>query len=147
MTTDIEMEVMDRIDHLNVMVRETDIYKYYCRYSRLLEEDAEVAGLISEFNRMKVDFEEVSRFGKYHPDFSAKRRELNNFKKTLDMHPVVMEYRRAEFQLQEMLDEVLFHISSSISDHVNVVSSNPFFSMSNESGCATGGSCGCQTAG
>lgn len=30
--------------------------------------------------------------------------------------------------------------------NVNVVSSNPFFSVGGESGCSTGGSCGCQTA-
>ena len=59
------------------------------------------------------------------------------------MTPIVMEYRRAEFQLQSMLDEVLFIVGQAISPHANIVSSNPFFSNSSNSGCATGGSCSC----
>ncbi|MCC4722147.1 YlbF family regulator [Salinicoccus sp. RF5] len=148
MVTETELEILDQIDALNEKIRQTEVYRHYCKYRTLLEQDEEVAGLIDQFTRLKMDFEEVQRFGKYHPDFSTKRREINQFKKKLDMHPVIMEYRRAEYQLQEMLDEVLYHVSISVSSHVNVVSSNPFFSVSSDSGgCATGGSCGCQSAG
>ncbi|GAB3069416.1 YlbF family regulator [Salinicoccus sesuvii] len=146
MVTETEMQILDQLDALNEKIRQTEAHQQYCKYRALLEEDKEVAQLIDQFTRLKLDFEEVQRFGRYHPDFSTKRREINQFKKKLDMHPVIMEYRRAEYQLQALLDEVLYHVGISISNNVNIVSSNPFFSVSGESGCSTGGSCGCQSA-
>ncbi len=146
MITEKELEIMDQLDALNSKVMETTEYRHYCKYRELLDTDPAAAGLIYRFTKMKEEFEEVQRFGKYHPDFSTKRREINQFKKELDMNPVVMEYRKAEYQLQALLDEILYHVSIGVSQNVNVVSSNPFFSVGGESGCSTGGSCGCQTA-
>ncbi|WP_020008746.1 YlbF family regulator [Salinicoccus albus] len=146
MITEKEMEVMDQLDALNEKVMETEIYQHYCKYSQLLDTDPEVSGMINRFTKLKEDFEEVQRFGKYHPDFSTKRREINQFKKQLDMHPVIMEYRRAEYQLQALLDEILYHVSIGVSENVNVVSDNPFFSVGEEGGCSSGGSCGIQAA-
>ena len=54
-----------------------------------------------------------------------------------------MEFRRAEYQLQALLDEVLFHMSEDVSEHVNIVSDNPFFAKDSGGGCDTGGSCRC----
>lgn len=144
MTIEKEMEILDQLDALNDMVKQTSEYEQYCHYRYLLEHDSEVSKMVRKFSRLKEDYEEVQRFGKYHPDFNTKRREVNQFKKELDMHPIVMEYRRAEFKLQDLLDEVLYHVSETVSDHVNIVSNNPFFANGEASGCSTGGSCGCK---
>lgn len=146
MITENELDIMDQLDALNKKVMETTEYTHYCKYRDLLDTDPVASDLIKRFNKMKESFEEVQRFGKYHPDFSTKRREINQFKKELDMNPVIMEYRRAEYQLQSLLDEILYHVSIGVSKNVNVVSSNPFFSVGGESGCSTGGSCGRPTA-
>lgn len=143
MTAIMDFEILDSLDSINYMVTETEEYKNYCNYKTLLDTDDEVRGMIKHFARLKENFIDVERFGKYHPDFSTKRKEINQYKKALDMHPIIMEYRRAEFQLQSLLDEILFIIWQSVSPHANIVSSNPFFSNSSNSGCATGGSCGC----
>ncbi|MFD2829840.1 YlbF family regulator [Corticicoccus populi] len=144
MTIDKEIEILDQLDALNEKITQTEEYKQYCHYRLLLDSDTEVKNLIDKFSKLKIDFEEVQRFGKYHPDFSTKRREINQFKKEMDMNPVIMEFRRAEYKLQEMLDEVLYHISQVVSEHVNVVSNNPFFASGDSLGCSTGGSCGCK---
>lgn len=144
MAIEKEIEILDQLDALNDMIMQTEEYKQYCHYKLLLEQDLEVKSLINKFTKLKEDFEEVQRFGKYHPDFSTKRREINQFKKEMDMHPIIMEFRRAEFKLQGMLDEVLYHVSHEVSDHVNIVSDNPFFANGDSLGCSTGGSCGCK---
>ena len=143
MLATMDFEIMDSLDSLNDMVMNTEEYKNYFKYKGLLDTDDEVRNMIKHFARLKEDFIDVERFGKYHPDFSSKRREINQYKKMLDMHPIIMEYRRAEFQLQSLLDEILFIVGQSVSPHANIVSSNPFFSNSSNSGCATGGSCSC----
>ena len=143
MLATMDFEIMDSLDSLNDMVMNTEEYKNYFKYKGLLDTDDEVRNMIKHFARLKEGFIDVERFGKYHPDFSTKRKEINQYKKALDMHPIIMEYRRAEFQLQSLLDEILFIVGQSVSPHANIVSSNPFFSNSSNSGCATGGSCSC----
>ena len=143
MTALQELTLLDQLDKLNHMITHTEEFKQYCKYNHLINNDPEVLEIISTFNRMKEDFEEVSRFGKYHPDFTTKRGEVNQYKKKLDLHPIDMEFRRAEYQLQALLDEVLFHMSEDVSEHVNIVSDNPFFTKDSAGGCSTGGGCSC----
>lgn len=136
------IEILDKIDVINEKIMSSEPYLDFIEKSVILEHDNEAQALIDKFNELKIDFEEVSRFGKYHPDFSSKRRALNQAKKALDMQGSVLEYRRAEYKLQEMLDLVLYEAGICISQHVNIVSDNPFFNTG-DGGCAAGGSCGC----
>lgn len=146
MNTSETIEILDQIDIINEKIKNSEPYINFVKQTAILEQDKNAQKLIDIFRQLKVDFEEVSRFGKYHPDFSEKRRNLNNAKKSLDMNESVIEFRRAEYQLQAMLDEVLYEAGICISQHVNIVSSNPFFSVGSGGGCSTGGSCGCSTA-
>lgn len=136
------MEVLDCLDDINEMVKSSDEFNNYIFYKNKLEEDYETKALINQFNKLKLDFEEVERFGRYHPDYKEKRKNIRLFKKKVDLNENVIEYRRAEYVLQNLLDEILYVIGKSISNHANVVSSNPFFS-NGESNCMTGGGCSC----
>lgn len=146
MNTSETIEILDQIDIINDKIKNSEPYVNFVKQSIILEQDKNAQELVDAFNHLKMDFEEVSRFGKYHPDFSEKRRALNKAKKSLDMNESVIEYRRAEYQLQAMLDEVLYEAGICISQHVNIVSSNPFFAVGSGGGCSTGSSCGCSTA-
>ena len=73
MQTMMSFEIMDMLDSLNDMVTDTEEYNNYCYYKKLLDTDREVSQMIKKFVALKEDFEEVKRFGKYHPDFSSKR--------------------------------------------------------------------------
>ena len=146
MNTTETIEILDQIDVIIDKIKQSEPYVNFVKQSIILEQDKNAQSLIIAFNRLKEDFEEVSRFGKYHPDFSEKRRALNKAKKTLDMNESVIEFRRAEFQLQTMLDTVLYEACIGISQHVNIVSTNPLFAVGSGGGCSTGGSCGCSTA-
>ena len=84
MLATMDFEIMDLLDSLNDMVMNTEEYKNYCKYKGLLDTDDEVRNMIKHFARLKEDFIDVERFGKYHPDFSSKRREINQYKKMLD---------------------------------------------------------------
>ncbi|WP_040929254.1 YlbF family regulator [Nosocomiicoccus massiliensis] len=141
-STNRTIEILDHLDHINDMVKSSEEFKTYIYYKHKLEQDNDTQMLIKQFNRLKEDFEEVERFGRYHPDYKEKRKEIRLFKKKVDMDENVIEFRRAEYVLQSLLDEILYIIGKSVSDHANVVSTNPFFA-SGESNCMTGGGCSC----
>ena len=53
------MEVLDCLDDINEMVKSSDEFKNYIFYKNKLEEDYETKALIDQFNKLKLDFEEV----------------------------------------------------------------------------------------
>lgn len=139
-----DLEILDQLEKVGVMIKESEEYRTYKKYQLKLQTDEECRVLIKSFNKLKEDFSEVERFGKYHPDFSEMRKKVNKMKKEVDLNPTVIEYRRAEYLLQNILDEVMFVIGQSVSKYANVVSHNPFFSStSNSGGCSSGSACNC----
>ncbi|WP_019414410.1 YlbF family regulator [Paenisporosarcina sp. TG20] len=103
---------------------------------------------ISSFTRLKEQYEDVQRFGKYHPDYKIVMKSIRVQKRELDMNERVATLKIAENDLQDLLDEVSLLIGKTVSESVKVPVSNPFFAAESSSSCSTGscgtgGSCGC----
>ncbi|MDS8771844.1 YlbF family regulator, partial [Streptococcus pneumoniae] len=73
-------------------------------------------------------YEEVQRFGKYHPDYKRVMKQIRVDKRRLDLNEKVAELRLAENELQDLMDQVSFILGRSVSEAVKIPSSNPFFS-------------------
>lgn len=100
---------------------------------------------IHTFQRMKDQYEDVQRFGKYHPDYGHIMKSIREQKRKLDLNEQVSALKLAENDFQDILDEVSLLIGKTVSDAVMVPVSNPLFSTGSScgSGCGTGGSCSC----
>ncbi|PCX45875.1 YlbF family regulator, partial [Listeria monocytogenes] len=98
--------------------------------------------LYQAFLKSKDQYDDVMRFGKYHPDYKRIMMETRQRKRAYEMLPVVMEYKTKEVALQNLIDEVLTKIAFAVSENVKIEAGNPFF-QTGHNGCATGGSCNC----
>ncbi|MCP8970268.1 YlbF family regulator [Ectobacillus ponti] len=140
--------LLDEAEHLaRIIVQSEEAVEYRTCYNRL-RQDQEAQSLIARFTGMKERYEEVQRFGKYHPDFSAVTRQIRELKRELDVHEAVAAFKKAENAMQKLLDEVSVILGREISPAVKVPTGNPYFdSMSCGTGCGSGGSCGCKKTG
>lgn len=68
--------------------------------------------------------------------------EVRLAKREMDLDEHVARFKRAEMELQSLLDEISILIGRSVSESVKVNTGNPFFETA-KTGCSTGGSCGC----
>ncbi|WP_017379328.1 YlbF family regulator [Paenisporosarcina sp. TG-14] len=101
---------------------------------------------IASFTRLKEQYEEVQRFGRYHPDYQQVMKSIRVQKRALDMNERVATLKLAENELQDLLDGVSLLIGKTVSESVEVPVSNPFFTTASScstGSCGTGGSCGC----
>lgn len=101
---------------------------------------------IRQFIRIKEQYEEVQRFGRYHPDYKEVTRKTRAYKREVDMDQNVAAFRRAEMDLQSLLDEISLLLASAVSENIKVPTGNPFFetkSACSTGGCGSGGGCGC----
>lgn len=138
--------LLDEAEELAKMILQSDIATAYQMSLYKLRSNKESQRKINSFMRVKERFEEVQRFGKYHPDYKLVMGQIRDIKREMDLDDHVAEFKRAENDFQHLLDEVSMIVGKSVSIHVKVPTGNPFFdsgSGCSTGGCGSGGSCGC----
>lgn len=138
-------QITDSAEELSDMVLRSEQAEQYLEAYRAVYNDKNLADEIAAFARLKDQYEEVQRFGKYHPEYSRVMKQIRVDKRRLDLNEKVAELRFAENNLQDLMDQVSFIIGRSVSEAVKIPSSNPFFSSDSSCGgsCGTGGGCSC----
>lgn len=139
--TDIITEAFGLVE----MILSSNIYQEYTEALTIVQRDINAQEMLWEFNKRKADYEEVQRFGKYHPDFNQVSKEVRALKRKLDLCDPIANFKKAEKQLEELLNEISVIIAHAVSESIKVPTGNPYFdSMSCSGGCGSGGSCGCK---
>ncbi|MFD1204037.1 MULTISPECIES: YlbF family regulator [Sporosarcina] len=144
MMTDEWISIIEEAEALSDMLLSSEIVADYRRANHAVYADKELANKISEFNNMKERYEEVQRFGRYHPDYNTVMKSIRLLKREIDMIEQVAALRLAENDVQDLLTEISAIIARSVSESVKVPNSNGFFADSScGGGCGSGGSCSC----
>ncbi|MBM4764053.1 YlbF family regulator [Bacillus sp. B15-48] len=139
------VELLDKADELIQMVLNSDVVENYRQSLYKVKTTKETQHKIHAFVKMKERYEEVQRFGRYHPEYKEVMSQIRILKREVDLDDCVSEFKKAENDLQGLLDEISVIIGKSVSDHVKVPTGNPFFDTAGgcSGGCGSGGSCGC----
>lgn len=135
--------LIEYAEDLAKMVLESEIAEQYRNCLYKMQNNRETQRKIQKFVSLKELYEEVQRFGKYHPDYKRVMTQIRQYKREMDLDPYVAEFKLAEMDLQSLLDEISLLIGSAVSPNIKVPTGNPFFDTGHGSGCGTGGSCGC----
>lgn len=141
------VKLLDLTDELSTMILQSTLVEDYLQCLYTLRADKTAQQLINEFNQWKEKYDEVKRFGSYHPDYLAVVTKTREIKREMDLHPAVAAFKKAETELQQLLDEISQIIAHTVSEHIKVPTGNPFFTNTSScgGGCSSGGSCGCSS--
>ena len=137
--------ILDVTDELNNMILRSKQVMALRAAREEVYSDATLVEQINAFNKMKEHYEDVQRFGKYHPDYQSIMKNIREQKRAIDLNEKVANLKLAENDFQDLLDQVSLILGKSVSEAVKVPVSNPFFSSDSScgSGCGTGGGCSC----
>jgi cell fate (sporulation/competence/biofilm development) regulator YlbF (YheA/YmcA/DUF963 family) len=135
------IELLEYAEDLAKMILTSDIAEQYQISLYKMQNNRETQRKINRFASLKELYEEVQRFGKYHPDYKRVMLQIREAKRDMDLDPLVADFKLAENDLQTLLDEISKSIGGAVSEHIKVPSGNPFFETGHS--CGTGGSCGC----
>ncbi|CAJ1003033.1 MULTISPECIES: YlbF family regulator [Bacillales] len=145
------MEALETVDmaelilhshELSTMINHSREVSEYIHAKQRMEADEEAQRLLALFERKKAQYEDVQRFGKYHPDYDQISKEVRELKRKIEMLDSVQAFKRAEDNLDRLLYQVGRTIADAVSETIKVPSNNPFLEAKS-SGCGSGGSCGC----
>lgn len=141
-----QLEVLLTAQDIAEMILASEEMTTYIRMKEALRKDQSAQDQIRKFRKIKETFEEVERFGKYHPDYSQVHEQVRTLKRDIQMIPSVQAFRKAETALDELLYQVCRVVADGVSTSIKVPSDNPLYNLGGgcgTGGCGTGGSCGC----
>ncbi|MFS0672326.1 YlbF family regulator [Ornithinibacillus sp. 179-J 7C1 HS] len=139
------VDILDRSEVLGKMILESDVYEAFEEAKKDLYSDSEAQQLIKEFNAVKDQYEDVQRFGRYHPDYSEIMKLVRTKKRAMDLNDKVAAYKIAERNFQSLLDEISQYIAFSVSEQIKVPKDGGALTDSG-CGCGSGGGCGCKVS-
>lgn len=146
MTSDWVM-ILDEADELSAMILSSDVANRLREAHSAVYSDVELSEQIRQFNKTKELYEDVQRFGKYHPDYHTIMKNIRQQKRALDLDERIANLKVAENDYQDLLDEISIIVGKTVSEAVKVPVSNPFFASGaggcSTGGCGSGGSCSC----
>lgn len=111
----MKQEVIEKTYELIEEIKSTPKYKRLMKLKEIIESDQSIRDLIQSFQKWNAKFEEVSKYGKYHPDLKQVQLSFKEAKEKLYTNIVVREYKSLENDLQKELD----HISASIAQAIS----------------------------
>jgi len=103
------------------LVDEIKSKKEYIRLKELkgiLDSDESLSKLVLEFNKAKDKYNEVSKYGKHHPDLEKVQNSLSQSKNALFTNEIISEYKVLEKEIQKLLDEISRKIALSVSPKI-----------------------------
>ena len=134
------VDLLDLTDELSEMVNQSEQMLNYIEKKLQLKKDQQSQALLKAFEHKKEQYEDVQRFGRYHPDYRVITKETRLLKREIDMLDSVAQFKVAERELQMLLDDISERIAHSVSKQIMVPRDGALFT---DVGCGHGGSCGC----
>lgn len=114
----MESRILEKTYDLVDEIKQTKEYNRLLELDKLLKTDPALIGLIDSFNKIKGKYEEVSKYGKYHPDLKRVQLELAGQKEEVYTNPIIKEYKQLEKDLQNRLDQISKEIANSVSSKI-----------------------------
>ncbi|WP_100011068.1 YlbF family regulator [Lentibacillus sediminis] len=136
------VDIIDRSEYLGKMVLGSDVMEAYNHSKKVLTEDQHAQKLIRAFTDIKSHYEDVQRFGRYHPDYNQIMKQVRAAKREMDMNEKVASFKIAERNLQNLLDEISQYVAESTSEQIKAPKDGAALTDSG-CGCGSGGACGC----
>jgi cell fate (sporulation/competence/biofilm development) regulator YlbF (YheA/YmcA/DUF963 family) len=110
--------VLNKVYDLVDEIKSKREYIRLLELKKILENDPGIIDLLERFNICKTKFEDVSKYGKHHPDLKKVQLELASLKTDVFTNEVIAEYKKLEKQIQKMLDDVSRKIAKSVSPKI-----------------------------
>ena len=85
-------KILEKTYELIDEIKQTNQYNRLLELDQKIKTDPDLVTLIESFNKIKLKYEEVTQYGKYHPDLKRVQLELVEKKEEVFTNDVIKEY-------------------------------------------------------
>ncbi len=114
----MKQEIIEKTYELVEEIKQKKDYKRLLELHQIIETDSTIQELINTFIKYNDKYEEVTKYGKYHPDLKKVQQEFSSAKEKLYTNVIVKEYKNLENKLQKELNIISKEIAISISQKI-----------------------------
>jgi cell fate (sporulation/competence/biofilm development) regulator YlbF (YheA/YmcA/DUF963 family) len=108
---DLTYQVIDEI-------KASKDYQRLLELHQIIKNDPAISQLVGQFNNYKEKYQEVQKYGKYHPDLKEVQIGFSEAKTSLYNHVLILEYKQLEKKIQSLLDRISTEIAEAISPKI-----------------------------
>ncbi|MCK5762021.1 MAG: YlbF family regulator [Candidatus Izimaplasma sp.] len=108
-------KVINLVYELVDEIKNSETYIRLLELKDLMDTDTATIKLITDFNEDKTKYNEVSKYGEYHPDLKEVKIALSKSKEALFANETISEYKKLEKEVQKILDNISRRIARSVS--------------------------------
>src|SRR5690625_31242 len=128
------IRLLDKSEALAKMILQSEVMREYEEAYLAMKNDETAQHLIRSFTEMKERYEEVERFGRYHPDYAEIMKKVRSVKREMDLNPLVANFKLKERESQRFLDDISEIIAKSVSQQIIVPREDNLY---NNGSCST----------
>ena len=114
----MKQEIIEKTYELADEIKAKSSYKRLLELKKIIDSDEGIKELVLTFQKLNIEYEEVSKYGKYHPDLKKVQKEFSEAKTVLYTNDAVKEYKALEKALQSDLDEISATLATTISKKI-----------------------------
>ena len=114
----MDSKILEKTYELIDDIKSSDSYKRLIDLDSQIKTNPELVSLTGSFNKIKIKYDEVSKYGKYHPDLKTVQLELSSKKEEVFTNETIKEYKKLEKDLQNRLDHISKEIANSVSSKI-----------------------------
>ena len=96
-------------------IKGSNTYKRLLELKKIMDNDNLVQDLVITFQKLNIKYEEVVKYGKYHPDLKTVQSSFSKAKEKLYTNELVKEYKQLEAELQNDLNQISRELAVNIS--------------------------------
>lgn len=125
------------LDELIDAIQQSNTYQDYQKAKQALQKET-VQDAICTLDEAKYRYEKVERFEAYLKEAKQYKKEMLKAKRALDYLPEVVHFRQCETALQQLLDDIIYNISSVIDDEIMIEWGHPLSQKKCKGACHDG---------
>jgi len=119
------LNILEKVHLLAEQILISEEFLRYEAFKRKLQSDFFANKLLLKFSKIKEEFLEAQRFGVFHPDFHSFKEKAYKCREELLTNDLILQYFKAEEDLDNLLYEVSKILAAAISDDILVLGNKP----------------------
>lgn len=139
----VDTEVLLQIYDLAEMINQSEEAAEFLKNKEVVEKDLQIIRLKEILAKEKKQFEEVKRFGQYHPDYQEIKSKLDQTLLIIEQNENIQKFKKAENRLDDLLYQVAHILGQSISKSIKIGRND----AEEQNGCAIGSCSSCSLSG
>lgn len=110
----VQIKALELVD----LIKDSQDYRKLQQLGTIIDDNENIKNLIKDFKLAEDKFQEVKRFGKYHPDYHQVTKNFSEVKEKLYENELVKQYKQCERNIEKILSSIGNRVSESVSSNI-----------------------------